>query len=246
MGAQRLVDVRIVITGTSRGLGRALALAAGAEGARLVVHARDAAAADGLAEELRARGADAVAVAGDLRDPTLGPRVAAAAAAAFGGLDVMVLNAGALGPMAPLVDTDLEAFAEVMDVNVDAQVRLLVASLPMLVSARGMVVWMSTGLGRFGLPRYGSYAASKHAVEGLMKVLAAEHGDDGLVSVAVAPGMVETDMLQRAIGPHDPAAFKTPAQYAEQMVRLIAGRGPALNGLSLELDMAVGTVPANG
>jgi len=243
---KRLIDLRIAVTGTSRGLGHALAHAASAAGARLVVHARDAAVALELAETLRARGGDAVGVGGDLRDPTLGSRIAAAADAAWSGLDVLVLNAGLLGPMSPLVDTDLAAFAEVMDVNVDAQVGILVPCLPMLVRARGMVVWLSTGLGRFGLPRYGCYAASKHAVEGLMKVLAAEHGDDGLVSVAVAPGMVETEMLRHAIGPHDPAAFKTPAQCAEQMVRLVAGRGPVLNGASIELDMVVGTVGPNG
>lgn len=235
-----------MITGTHRGLGRALAEATAAAGARLVVHARAADQALALAEELRTIGPDAIGVGGDLRDATLGPRLAEVAHEAYGGLDVLVLNAGVLGPMLPLVDTDFETFREVMEINVDAQLRLVVACLPALLRARGTVVWMSTGLGRFGLPRYGAYGASKHAVEGLMKILHAEHGGDGLVSMAVAPGMVETDMLRQAIGPHDPASFKTPAACAEQMVRLIAGRGPSLGGLSIDLDAAVGTVGATG
>ncbi|MFO0746895.1 MAG: SDR family oxidoreductase [Myxococcota bacterium] len=232
---------RIAITGVSRGLGRALADAFAFAGWKLVLHARDPV----VAEE-RAAALGAVAVSGDLRDESLGPRLAAAAQAAYGGLDAIILNAGVLGAMTPLEDTDFDIFRTVMEVNVDAQLRLVLACLADLVAARGTVVWLSTGLGRFGLPRYGPYCASKHAMEGLMKVLAAEHGDDGLVSVAVAPGMVETDMLRHAIGPHDPHAFKTPAAAAAQFVRFLETIEPGLNGQSVEIDAVVGSVPSSG
>lgn len=232
---------RIAITGVSRGLGRAMAEAFHRAGARLVVHARDAQAAEAVAAAT-----EAVAVSGDVRDPRLGERLVAAAREAYGGLDVLILNAGALGAMTPLEDTDFDLFRSVMEVNVDAQLRLVVACLPELLQARGAVIWLSTGLGRFGLPRYGVYCASKHAVEGLMKVLAEEHGEQGLVSVAVAPGMVETDMLRSAIGPHDPQGFKTPARAAAQFVALVDMLSPELNGRSLEIDAVVGSVAASG
>lgn len=216
---------RIAITGTSRGLGRALAAALADQ--HVITHAR--------------HGAD---VTGDLRDPTLGPRIAAAAHA-LGGLDVLILNAGMLGEMVPLAATDFTTFREVMEVNVDAQLRIVVACLPELLRARGAVIWLTSYLGHAGLEKYNAYCASKHALEGLMKVLAAEHAGS-LVSVAVSPGMTETDMLQAAIGPHDPTSFKTPAQTAAQFVRLIEVLGPELNGQSVEIDAVVGSPATNG
>jgi len=233
----RLAGKRVAITGTNRGIGHALACAAAQAGAAVIVHARTAAAAAAVAEDARsvARGARIASVAGDLRDPELGARLAATAREAFGGLDQLVLNAGALGPMQRLEETDLDAFREVMEINVDAQLRLFMASLPLLREARGAVIWMTSGLGHFALPRFGVYCASKHAVEGLMRLAACEHGEDGLTSVAVVPGMVQTEMLRAAMLGGDISEHMSPAQAAEGFVRLLAGLGPGHNGEVVDL-----------
>lgn len=229
------------MTGTSRGLGAALARGFANAGARVLVHARTE---DAARASAHASGAAAFC-AGELADPTLGGRLASVAQETLGGLDVLVLNAGVLGPMQALADTDFAAFREVMALNVDAQLRIFVAALPLLTASRGAVLWMSSGLGRFAAPRYGAYCASKHALEGLAKLAAIEHAGQ-LTSIAIAPGMVQTDMLARALGadvatPPPPNAtadlspYARPDDTAARFVRLVATLGPELNGASLDI-----------
>jgi NAD(P)-dependent dehydrogenase (short-subunit alcohol dehydrogenase family) len=124
-----------------------------------------------------------------------------------------------------------------MDINVTAQVALVQATAPgMVTRGRGAVIWLSSGLGRFGVPGYGAYCASKHAVEGLMKILAEEHGADGLVSVAMAPGMVQTDMLRVALGTADVSAHQTPEATARGFVAFARDLSAEHNGQSLDIE----------
>lgn len=225
----RLDGKRIAVTGTPRGLGRALAQAFVAAGAEVIVHARR-----GAEDVRRALGAR-LAVDGDLRDPTLSTRLAAAADA-LGGLDALVLNAAVLGPLGRLETTDFAAFREVLEVNVDAQLRLFVALRPALIAARGTVLWMSSGVGRFGVPGYGAYAVSKHALEGLNRLAHAENAAAGLVSIAVAPGMVQTDMLRAALGQDDVSTFARAEDVAAGFVRLLATGDRALAGASIDIS----------
>jgi NAD(P)-dependent dehydrogenase (short-subunit alcohol dehydrogenase family) len=227
-----LAGQRILVTGATRGLGRAMVEQFSEAGARLVVHGRSGPAAAMVAASV---GEGHVAVGGDLTEAGLGARLAQAAQKGLGGLDALVLNAAALGPMQPLAETDFKTFREVMEVNVDAQLRIFLACLPALLAARGKVIWLSSGLGRIGLPRFGAYCASKHAVEGLMKVAAAEHGPAGLTSVAVAPGMVQTEMLKAALLGGDVSAHTPPAVAGRAFARLVSELGPAHNGASLDL-----------
>lgn len=231
-----LAGFRVAVTGSNRGIGAALVDAFSRAGAAVIAHARTAEAAERVASGLRDRAAAAtvIALAGDLRDPSLPDRLGTACAE-LGGLDALVLNAGALGPMQHLVDTDHDAFREVMEVNVDAQLRLFLGALPHLVARRGRVVWMTSGLGHFALPGYGVYCVSKHAVEGLARLAACEHGDDGVVSVAVAPGMVQTEMLTAALGGADISEFATPEHAAAGFVRLLVALGPEHNGQVLDI-----------
>lgn len=226
----------IVVTGCSRGLGAALAPALVGAGARVIVHARDEAAA---AEAMQKSGAHA-AVAGDLADPALGARLMAEVmrVSAGQGLDGLILNAGVLGEMGPLDQVDFARFREVMELNVDAQLRLFVATLPALLSRRGVVIWMSSGVGRFGAPNYGAYLVSKHAIEGLNRLAHAEYGARGLVSLAVAPGMVQTDMLRAALGVDDVNMHTRPEIAAAAFVRLVhkaLTHGAEIAGASLDV-----------
>jgi NAD(P)-dependent dehydrogenase (short-subunit alcohol dehydrogenase family) len=232
-----LAGQRVLVTGATRGLGRAMAEAFADAGARLVVHGRTPSQAAAVAAGI---GDGHVAVAGDLLDAGLGGRLAKAAERGLGGLDALVLNAAVLGPMQALADTDFKAFREVMETNVDAQLRIFVACLPALLARKGKVIWLTSGLGRIGVPRFGAYCASKHAVEGLMKLAAVEHGAAGLTSVAVAPGMVRTEMLKAAMLGGDVSSHTAPEVAGRGFARLLAALGPAHNGQSLDIDPWLG------
>jgi NAD(P)-dependent dehydrogenase (short-subunit alcohol dehydrogenase family) len=227
----------VAITGSNRGLGRALALAFAAEGAHLVLHARTSGALLEVAEDAKLAGATSVTfVTGDLLEQDLGERLAQAGRQNHGRVDTLILNAAMLGPMSPLIETPMDLFAQVMRTNVDAQVGLVSAIVPMMrASQRGRIVWLSSGLGRFGLPRYGVYCASKHAVEGLMKTVAEEHGDAGIISVSVAPGMVQTEMLKAALLGEDTSAYQTPEETAQAFVRLCGELKTEDNGKGLDI-----------
>jgi len=229
---------RVAVTGATRGLGRALCIALASKGARVLVHGRGQEDVDAVANACRDAGAtEVVTLTGDLRDATLGDRLSAAADEAWGGLDLLLLGAAILGPMVPFKDLDAGALGEVLDIDVTRQVALVQGALPgMLAQGRGVVLWMTSYLGRFGLPHYGAYAAAKHALEGLMKVLAQEHGDDGLVSLAVAPGMVQTDMLRAALGTDDVSEWQSPEDTAMAFVRLLQDLTPDHNGVTLDIE----------
>lgn len=230
-----LAGHRLAVTGANRGLGRALARAFVEAGAHVLVHART----PEEAALAKAEAGAAWAVDGDLRDPTLGPRLAAAAMEHLApGLDTLVLSAGVLGPMGRLETIDLAVFREVMEINVDAQLGLFLAAREQLIANRGTVIWMSSGVGRFGLPGYGAYCVSKHAIEGLNRLAHVENSEAGLVSIAVAPGMVQTDMLRAAVGSDDVSRFTPPEVAAAGFVRLleaIARRPAELAGGALEI-----------
>lgn len=213
-----LAGKRIAVTGANRGLGAALAKAFVGAGADVLVHART----EDSAETAMVESGAHACVAGELVDPAVGGRLAAKALEVFGGIDVLVLNAGIISTIGKLETADMTEFRHVMEVNVDAQLRLFVACLPQLLAAKGLVIWMSSGVGRFGVPGYGAYGVSKHALEGLHRAAHAEYAEAGLVSLAVAPGMVQTDMLRAARGTQDVSAFTPPDVAAAGFVRLIA------------------------
>lgn len=225
-----LAGQRVLVTGASRGIGRAIAERFAAHGARVIVHARVS--SDALMRETGA----VLGVDGDLRDDELPGRLAAAAAS-LGGLDLLVLNAAVLGPMGPMDTIDLEVFGEVMRVNVDRQLAIFQALLPELLGATSSaVIWLSSALGRIGVPGYGAYCASKHAVEGLSKLAHAEYGDRGLISVTVAPGMVQTEMLKAALGVDDVSQHTPPEQVGEAFARLFAVLSVEHSGMALEIS----------
>ena len=222
----------VLITGARRGLGRALVDAFASSGARVLAHARSEAQARAIAEDTDG---EVYAVWGDMRDVALSSRIAEVAEP-LGGVDLMILNAGVINTMGPLLEADAQEFADVLSINVSANLALLQALVPaMKAKGAGAVMWLTSGLGRFGLPGYGAYCASKHAVEGMMKVLAEEEGGAGIVSVAIAPGMVQTDMLRVALGTDDVSDHQTPAQTARAFVSLARALSAEHNGQSLDI-----------
>jgi NAD(P)-dependent dehydrogenase (short-subunit alcohol dehydrogenase family) len=189
-----------VVTGSGRGIGRAIALGLADAGADVVVTARRAAEVASVAEEIRARGRRAVELPADLRGDTP-DRLAAAAVDELGRLDVWVNNAGGTDDpsVRPLADTSDEQLRDMMELNlvtVLACVRAAVARM----SRGGALVNIASGAGMRAAPGTGAYGASKAAVLNMTATLAAELAPRGIRVNAVSPGMVPTETFFSALG----------------------------------------------
>ena len=209
-----------LITGASRGLGRALATALADRGWRLVLDARDAA-------RLSAAFPDpylVTALPGDVTDP----RHRAALAEAVGArLDLLVNNAGELGPspLPPLADLRTDDLLRVLTVNVVAPLAVVQAVLPALRTASGTVVDISSDAAVEAYPGWGGYGASKAALDRLTAVLAVEHPD--LRIYAVDPGDMATDMHQAAFPGEDISDRPAPETVVPSLLALIDGNLPS-------------------
>ena len=194
-------DQVILITGALAGIGRAAALAAAQEGYRIVVSGRNAQTGAALETELRALGAEAQFIKADIRNESEVQALIEGALARFGRLDVAINNAGTEGTPAPIVDETPEAFAVTFETNVLGVLLCMKYELRVMqTQGFGSIVNMSSTMGSRGAANASLYAASKHAVEGLTKSAALEAAPFGVRVNAVAPGPVETGMLDRFTG----------------------------------------------
>ncbi len=201
----------ILITGGSRGIGRACALhLAQTEAAHLVLLGRDAAALAVTAEAVQRAGGSAETKVADVTDRT----ALAEIARNLGPLQGLVAAAGISG-MTP-VDGDSDAFFdEILATDLTGPWNTVRAFLPRMGSG-GRIVLVASVLGRFGVPGYGAYCAAKHGLHGLAKALALELIDRGIVVNAVAPGWVDTDMAQTGIRQIAAATGQSEAQFRAQ------------------------------
>jgi len=225
-----------LITGASRGLGRALALSLAGDGWSLVVDGRDPAALDAVAAELRAAGSGAVrAVAGDVADPAH-RRQLLAAAGELGGLDVLVNNAGALGPspLPPLAAYPLDALGEVLVVNVLAPLALVQETLLLLRQAGGRVLNITSDAAVEAYEGWGGYGSSKAALEQLSAVLAVE--EPRVRVYAVDPGDMRTRMHQDAFPGEDISDRPPPESAVPGLRRLIEADLPSGRYRARELE----------
>lgn len=192
----RLHDKIAIVTGASSGIGRAAALVFAEEGAKVVLGARRHALLDGLAEDVRRGGGDAAVLAGDVRDERYAARLVDLAERAFGGLDIGFNNAGIVGDLGPIPDMAAETWRDIIDTNLTSGFYAAKHQIPaMLRRGGGSIVFTSTFVGHtIGLPGMGAYAASKAGLIGLVQVLAAEHGSEGIRVNALLPGGTRTAM----------------------------------------------------
>ena len=222
----------VLITGASRGIGAACARRFARDGWRVAVHYyKSEAEALALAEELRAAGAEAVPVRGDLSDPAQAARAVEGAQAALGHLDALVCNAGVALPVQLLTDTTDDQWRRVMGTDLDGVFHTLRAAIPGMVSRkRGAIVTVSSMWGVTGGSCEAPYSAAKAGVIGLTKALAKELGPSGIRVNCVAPGAIETDMTA-FLTPEDRAALAdeaplgrmgTPEEVADA-IRFLAG-----------------------
>jgi NAD(P)-dependent dehydrogenase (short-subunit alcohol dehydrogenase family) len=213
-----------LITGASRGLGRALAAGLARAGFDLIIDARDAAALDAAAGALRASGASVTAIPGDVTDP--GHR-AALVAAARGRLDLLVNNAGTLGasPLPALADYPPDELRAAFEVNVIAPVALTQLALPLLRASGGAVLNITSDAAVEAYAGWGGYGAAKAALEQASNVLAAE--EPTLRVWWADPGDLRTDMHQLAFPGEDISDRPEPAAVVPGFVRLVTERLPS-------------------
>jgi NAD(P)-dependent dehydrogenase (short-subunit alcohol dehydrogenase family) len=194
----------VLITGALTGIGRATALAFANEGARIVVSGRRDDAGQALVGELRAVGAEAEFVRADVRHESDVQSLIDQTVARFGRLDVAVNNAGTEGKPGPVTEQTAESYAATFDTNVLGVLLSMKHELRVMqAQGFGSIVNLSSTMGHRGAPGASLYTASKHAVEGLTKSAALEGAAFGVRVNAIAPGPIETAMLDRFTGSAD-------------------------------------------
>jgi len=191
--ARELDGRAALITGASRNIGRAIAVALGEAGAAVLVHAgRDRAAAEETAEAVRQAGGEAALATGDLANPELPRQLVEAALAAFGRLDILVANA-AIRPEAPVESISYEDWRRVMAVCLDSTFLLVQAALPALKASEQAAIVTIGGLtGHSGATHRAHVIAAKAGIAGLTKALAHDLAPAGITVNCVAPGLIET------------------------------------------------------
>jgi len=212
----------VLVTGASRGIGYAAALEAARRGAHVIAVARTVGGLEELDDEIQALGGSATLVPLDLRDGEAIDRLGAAIFERWGHLDGLVANAGQLGVLSPLPHIKPDDFDKVLAVNVTANYRLL-RSLDVLLrqSEAGRAVFVSSGSARSARPFWGLYAASKAALDALVKSYAGEVATTRVRANVFYPGVVRTAMRAKAMPGEDPNTLPTPAEVAPRLIDML-------------------------
>lgn len=213
-----------LVTGASRGLGRALGEQLAAAGARVVLVARSEKELHEVVAGIRSRGGEAHALVADVgRKEDVYPLVGAAAAL-VGPIDLLIHNASALGPtpLRLLLDTECEDLSAVLETNLVGPFRLSKAiGGSMALRKTGTIVHISSDASVNAYERWGAYSVSKAALDHLSRLWAAELSERGVRVLSVDPGEMDTQMHKDALPDADPATLAQPAQVAERIVALL-------------------------
>ena len=212
MTAPDLSGKTALVTGASRGIGRSIALALAGRGAHVIALARTAGALEALDDEIRAAGGKATLAPMDLVEGDGIERLAGALSGRFDALDILVLNAGSLGELAPLPDIDPKLWNHTLDLNVTANWRLIRALDPMLRrAARADVIGLSSRVGGEAAKAYwGVYATTKAAFDMMMKTYAEETAKSPVRVSLISPGPMRTAMRKVAMPGEDPQTLPHP------------------------------------
>jgi short-subunit dehydrogenase len=212
-----LAGRRIILTGASEGIGRALALALARAKTRVVLAARDASRLESLARECRAAGGEAHAMPTDVANAHDCEWLVGESVRLLGGIDVLVNNAGIT--MWSRFDAlkDLEVFERLLEVNYLAPVRLTSLALPHLKTSKGLIVAVSSLAGLTGVPERTAYSGSKHALIGFCDSLRIELAGSGVDVCVVAPDFVVTETHKRATGPDGQPLGESPMVQSKIM-----------------------------
>jgi NAD(P)-dependent dehydrogenase (short-subunit alcohol dehydrogenase family) len=237
-----LADRIALVTGASRGIGYATALALARAGAHVVALARTVGGLEELDDAIRAEGGSATLVPLDLTDNEGIDRLAPALDERWRRLDILVGNAGMLGSLSPLPHVDPKEWEKAFAVNVGANFRLVRALDPLLrASDAGRVVFVTSGVASQPRAYWGTYAVTKAALDCLARTYAAETVTTHVKVNLIAPGATRTRMRAAAMPGEDPQSLKTPDAVADQIVAMC---GPAFQETGKIYDYRAGALLA--
>ena len=187
-----------LVTGASRGIGRAIACAYLEEGAKVALCARTVPELESLADAWNQKGRRALPLECDVTSKESVARALGELESSWGKLHILVNNAGISG-RTPLTEDSSELWQQILDVNLTGSFNVTRAALALMNSGDGRIVNMSSVLGRFGVPGYAAYCTSKHGVIGFTRALALELAPRRITVNAICPGWVQTDMADKGI-----------------------------------------------
>ncbi|MDQ3011722.1 MAG: SDR family oxidoreductase [Acidobacteriota bacterium] len=219
-----LSEKSILITGGSRGLGKAMAVNMAARGAKVAIVARQKAELDEVVGEIKRNGGIAFGIVADVGDKESVYPIVGQAAALAGPVDILINNASTLGPV-PLrliPDTDCEDFERALQVNTIGPFRLIKAVAgSMILRQTGLVINISSDAAVEAYPAWGVYGASKAALDHFTRIAAAELAGSGVRFISVDPGEMNTQMHADAMPEADPKSLQSPSAVAEQIALMI-------------------------
>ncbi|HHZ90822.1 TPA: SDR family oxidoreductase [Candidatus Poribacteria bacterium] len=238
-GPMRKLENRIaIVTGASQGIGKAIALAFGQQGAKVVVTARTTDAIEAVANQLREIGTEALAITADLSVETDIRRIAEETVKRFGGTDILVNNAAIIHPRLDLVDFNANLWRQVIDVNLIAPALLTKAVLPSMINNRfGMILNISSIGGRKGSKGRSAYRATKAGLISLTESVAAEVKPYGVDVNCICPGGVDTEGFREAFdsqGREQDPKLMRPEEIAELAVFMASDASSAITGAAID------------
>jgi NAD(P)-dependent dehydrogenase (short-subunit alcohol dehydrogenase family) len=220
----KIQNATVLMTGASRGLGRALAGALSAEGASVVLVARGEEELDRAVAEIRAAGGQAHGIVADIGDKNTIYPIAAQAAAMVGPIDILIQNASTLGPV-PLrlmLDTDCEDLERALEVNLVGPFRLAkVLAGSMALRGAGLVLIITSDASIQAYSGWGAYSISKAALDHMNRIFATELHDSGVQFLSVDPGDMDTAMHAAAVPDADPSTLRKPEDAAQRILEVI-------------------------
>jgi NAD(P)-dependent dehydrogenase (short-subunit alcohol dehydrogenase family) len=217
----RLANRVALVTGASRGIGRAVARELAREGAHVIAVARTTGGLEELDDEIKREGGAATLVPLDLKDGPAFPRLAGAIAERWKKLDILIGNAAVLGPSTPVAMIKPKEWIEALEVNVNANLRLIQFLDPLLkASDAGRAVFVTSGAGQNPRAYWGAYSTTKAALDALVKTYAAECATTNVRANLFNPGPTRTLMRAKAVPGEDPATLPAAEDVARAIVAL--------------------------
>jgi NAD(P)-dependent dehydrogenase (short-subunit alcohol dehydrogenase family) len=234
-GGQKLSGKVALITGGSRGIGKAIAAAYARQGARVFICARGEGDLARTVNEIRDAGGEISGLAGDIGKAQDARRIVAAAVERYGRTDVLVNNASLLGSRVTIADYPITDWDEVVRVNLTGVFLLTQQVLQVMIPQRqGSIINVSSGVGRAGKARWGAYACSKAGLEGFTQVLADELKDSGIRVNSVNPAGTRTAMRAEAYPDEDPLTLPAPEEIMPIFLYLASDESVGVTGKALD------------
>jgi NAD(P)-dependent dehydrogenase (short-subunit alcohol dehydrogenase family) len=227
----------MLITGGTRGIGRAALVRFIEKKAKVAFCARGERAGREIEDEVRKGGGEVLFFPLDIASEPEVSKMVEVVRGRWGGIDLLINNAGLLGPMSTIENYPPADWEEVIRVNVVGTFVVTRSVLPTMRAAdRGRIIFITSSLGRKGRAGWGGYAVSKFAMEGLMQTLADETKGSGIRVMALNPGATRTAMRAAAYPNEDPNRLKAPSEVAEVLCDLAERDDPSLHGRSLDFE----------